>query len=446
MVEPISLISRNEREKALQRASYNLFNLKADEIYLDFLTDSGTGAMSHTQWASMMVGDESYANARSFTRFKEVVQEFTGLPEVIPTHQGRAAENVLFGYLLKDKPGSWVVSNQSFDTTVGHILYNGAKPVDILNEDGKDPTKNLPFKGDMDVDQLKKILGETPEKVAIITLVLTNNAGGGQPVSMTNVKEVAKIARDHGKLFALDIARVVENAYFIQQRDENYKDKTLREIVREICTNADIVWMSAKKDAYVNIGGFIALKDETLANRLKERLILFEGFPTYGGLAGRDLEAIATGLQEAVEGQTVAHRVQQVAYLIERLHEEGIPVVLPPGGHAAFIDAKALLPHIPPEQFPAQALACALYLEGGIRGVEIGSLMFGREEAGQFVPAPMELVRLAIPRRVYTKAHFDYVVDVCKRLKNMGEEIKGMKIIEEPELLRHFTCKLAPLD
>lgn len=446
MVEPITLISREKREMALQRASYNLFNLKAEEIYLDFLTDSGTGAMSHTQWASMMIGDESYANARSFARFNKTVQEFTGMQEVIPTHQGRAAENVLFGYLLKDKAGSWVVSNQSFDTTVGHILYNGAKPVDILNEDGKDSKKILPFKGDMDTKQLRKILEENSEKVAVITLVLTNNAGGGQPVSMDNVKEVASIAKDHGKLFALDIARVVENAFFIQQRDERYAERSLGQIVQEICSAADVVWMSAKKDAYVNIGGFIALKDKNLADRLRERLILFEGFPTYGGLAGRDLEAIATGLEEAVRGQTVAHRVQQVAYLIERLDEEGIPVVLPPGGHAAFIDAKEMLPHIPPEQFPGQALACALYLEGGIRSVEIGSLMFGREEDGEFIPSPMELVRLAVPRRAYTKAHFDYVVDVCKRLKEKASEIKGMKITEEPELLRHFTCKLAPID
>ncbi len=446
MVEPISLISHTERETALKRASYNLFNLKAEDIYLDFLTDSGTGAMSQTQWASIMVGDESYANARSFSRFKQVVQKFTGLPEVIPTHQGRAAENVLFGYLLKDKPGSWVVSNQSFDTTVGHILYNGAKPVDILNEDGKDPQKILPFKGDMDISQLKKILAESSDKIAIITLVLTNNAGGGQPVSMANVKEVSSLAKEYGKLFALDIARIVENAYFIQKRDSDYMDMPLGEIVKEICTQADIVWMSAKKDAYVNIGGFLALRDSSLANKLRERLILFEGFPTYGGLAGRDLEAIATGLEEAVEGQTVAHRVQQVAYLIERLDEEGIPVVLPPGGHAAFIDARSLLPHIPPEQFPAQALACALYLEGGIRGVEIGSLMFGREEEGKFIPSPMELVRLAVPRRAYTKAHFDYVVDICKKLKDKAKEIRGLKITEEPELLRHFTCKLAPID
>ncbi len=445
MVEPINLIPREKREEALKRANYNLFNLMADEIYLDFLTDSGTGAMSQTQWSAMMLGDETYANARSFLRFKKTIEEFTGLPEVIPAHQGRAAENVLFGHLLKDKAGSWVVSNQSFDTTVGHIMYNGAKPVDIVIEEGKDPQKVLPFKGNMDTAKLQSILENDADKVAVITLVLTNNAGGGQPVSMENIKQVSELAKNYGKIFALDIARVVENAYFIQQRESGYKNKSLKEIVREICTSADAVWMSAKKDAYVNIGGFIALRDSQLADKLRERLILFEGFPTYGGLAGRDLEAIATGLQEAVEGETVAHRVQQVGYLIERLNEEGIPVVLPPGGHAAFIDAKAMLPHIPPEQFPAQALACHLYLEGGIRSVEIGSLMFGRHEEGKFIPAPMELVRLAIPRRVYTKAHFDYVVDICKQLKEKADEIKGMKITEEPELLRHFTCKLTPI-
>lgn len=445
MVEPIELVDHKTREKALNQASYNLFNLRAQDIYLDFLTDSGTGAMSQTQWAAMIQGDESYANARSFERFQRVVQDFTGMAEVIPAHQGRAAENILFGHLLRLHPDSWVVSNQSFDTTVGHILYNGAKPVDIVIQEGLDPIINHPFKGNMDTERLEQILDQDGARVAVITLVVTNNAGGGQPVSMDNIEQVARLARKYDKPFFLDIARIVENAYFIQQREKLHNNESLAEIVRQMCAFADGVWMSAKKDAYVNIGGFIALNDPELAIKLRERLILFEGFPTYGGLAGRDLEAIATGLTEAVEGTTVEHRVQQVGYLINRLSEEGIPVVLPPGGHAAFVDAQAFLPHIPPVQFPAQALACELYLEGGIRSVEIGSLMFGRHEDGRFIPAPLELVRLAIPRRVYTKAHFDYVVDVFKGLMERRDEISGMYITEEPELLRHFTCKLAPM-
>ncbi|MHA2502285.1 MAG: tryptophanase [Candidatus Kariarchaeaceae archaeon] len=445
MVEPIVLIPEEDRLRAIKDAEYNLFNLKAQDIYLDFLTDSGTGAMTQTQWAAMMVADETYANALSYQRFEESVRTFTGMSEIIPTHQGRAAENILLGTLLVDKPGSWVVSNQSFDTTVGHILFNKAQPVDIVIKEGRDPNADHPFKGNMDTDKLKELLEESSEKIALITLVLTNNAGGGQPVAMENVQQVARLAREYGKPFYLDIARIAENAYFIQKRDPMYGDVELGSIIREICSYSDGVWMSAKKDAYVNIGGFIAVQDKNFADRMRERLILFEGFPTYGGMAGRDLEAIAKGLEEVVEGTTVEHRVAQVAYLVEELSSADIPVVMPPGGHAAFVDAGALLPHIPPHEFPAQALGVELYIEGGIRTVEIGSLMFGRHVEDQFVPATLELLRITIPRRVYTKAHMDYVVDVFRRLKARIHEIKGLKITEEPELLRHFTCKLAPI-
>lgn len=446
MVEPIEIPSIEERKKAIVEANYNVFNLKASQIFMDLLTDSGTGAMSQGQWASMMLGDESYANANSFVRFRDVIQKITGFPEVIPAHQGRAAENILIGHLLSGKTGQYVVSNQSFDTTVGHILFNKAIPIDIVIEEGKHPKTEHPFKGNMDTVRLKEILEKEKDKVEIITLVLTNNAGGGQPVSMANIREVSEIAKLHNKPFFLDIARYIENAYFIQQREEGYEDKTLSEILLEIGSLCDGMWMSAKKDAYVNIGGFIALRDKELSDKLRERLILFEGFPTYGGLAGRDLEAIATGLEEAIQGTVVAHRVNQIEYLVRRLDEEGIPVVLPPGGHAGFIDAKEFLPHIPSDQFPAQALCIELYLRGGIRAVEIGSLMFGKEENGEFIPAIMELVRLTIPRRTYEKAHFDYLIDILVDMKEDKDNIKGLKIIEESHLLRHFTCKLAPID
>ncbi|MFV2013807.1 MAG: tryptophanase [Candidatus Heimdallarchaeota archaeon] len=444
MIESIKLPSKDQREKALTLAHYNLFNLSAEDIYIDLLTDSGTGAMSQNQWAAMMQGDESYANAKSFKRFKETVQKITGFSEIIPAHQGRAAENILFGHLLRNLSNSVVISNQSFDTTIGHILSNGAIPVDLVTDDALNATLIKPFKGNMDIEKLNKWFKENDNPVAAITLVITNNAGGGQPVSMKNIKEVSSIAREHGLPFFLDIARFLENCYFIKQREEGYKDKTLAEIALETCSYADAVWMSAKKDAYVNIGGFIALRDGDLANQLRERLILFEGFPSYGGLAGRDLEAIATGLYEAATTEAVSHRVNQIEYLVNRLHEEGIPVVLPAGGHAAFVDAKTFLPQIPCEMFPAQALSCEIYLEGGIRTVEIGSLMFGTEKDGEFVPAQMELVRLTIPRRTYEKAHFDYIIDVLKRIKNRKDKITGLRITEEPELLRHFSCKLAP--
>ncbi len=437
MVEPIRLLDAQSRLSRMKEAHWNLFNLNAQDIYLDFLTDSGTGAMTQEQWAAMMTGDESYANARSFQRFESAVREFTGLPEVIPTHQGRAAENILLPSVLGE--GKYVVSNQSFDTTVGHILFNGKEPMDIVIDEGLDPSTDYPFKGNMNLEKLKGAL--EGENVALVTLVLTNNAGGGQPVSIENIQRVSEITKEYGIPFFLDIARIVENSYFIQQRE--LPEMSIRDIVRRTCQLADGVWMSAKKDAYVNIGGFIALKDKEDADRMRERLVLFEGFPSYGGLAGRDLEAIATGLEQVISDERIVeHRIKQVEYLHSKLSEIGVPLVNPPGGHAIFIDAKSMLPHIPPEEFPGQALACQLYIEGGIRSVEIGSLMFGREENGKFVPANMELVRLAIPRRVYEQGHFDYVVAIMKRLLEKKDEIRGMRIVKEPELLRHFTCTL----
>ncbi|MHA2092792.1 MAG: tryptophanase, partial [Candidatus Kariarchaeaceae archaeon] len=322
------------------------------------------------------------------------------------------------------------------------ILYNKSIPVDIVIAEGRDPTSLHPFKGNIDVEKLKLILQEKKEEVSIITLVLTNNAGGGQPVSVENVEAVSKLAKEYGIPFFLDIARVIENCYFIKTRDAKYNHKSLQEILKIICDEADGVWMSAKKDASVNIGGFLALKDPKLASELRERLIMFEGFPSYGGLAGRDLEAIATGLEEALGPDVIPHRINQVEYLVRRLQEEQVPVVLPPGGHAAFIDAKSFLPHIPSHQFPAHALVCELYLRGGIRAVEIGSLTFGKNINGKFIPANLELVRLTIPRRTYEKAHFDYIVETVKEIKKYADTIKGYKITEESEFLRHFTCKL----
>ncbi|OLS20083.1 MAG: Tryptophanase 1 [Candidatus Heimdallarchaeota archaeon LC_2] len=444
MIEPIELPSVEQRIKSLEAANFNLFNLKAEDIFIDLLTDSGTGAMSQNQWADMMRGDESYANAKSFIRFRDTIQKITGFKEILPTHQGRAAENILFGHILREAPNSVVISNQSFDTTIGHMLYNDAKPIDLVSDIAKDASNLDPFKGNMDIEKLNKWFKENDDHIAAITLVITNNAGGGQPVSMANIKEVSNIAKDQGIPFFLDIARFIENSYFIQQREEGYKHKTLTEIALETTSYSDGAWMSAKKDAFVNIGGFLALRDSKFANILRERLILFEGFPSYGGLAGRDLEAIATGLEEALTTSAVKHRINQIEYLVNSLNEEGIPVMLPAGGHAAFIDAKAFLPHIPSHLFPAQALSCEIYLEGGIRTVEIGSLMFGKEEDGEFIPAQMELVRLTIPRRTYEKAHFDYIIEILKKIKSRKDKITGLQIIDEPEILRHFSCKLAP--
>lgn len=444
-VEPIHFSDENHRLEAIKKAHYNTFKLHSDDVMIDLLTDSGTSAMSSAQWAGIMIGDESYAGSPSFYRFEKAVKDITGMDIVIPVHQGRAAEKIIFSIL--GGKGKVVISNTLFDTTRANIEYSGATGVDLICEEGKHPAIPAPFKGNIDNDALKRYIEQNgTEQIAMVIITVTNNSGGGQPVSMANIRETHAICRQHNILLYIDACRFAENCYFIQQREAGYKDKPIIEIVNELFSYADGCTMSAKKDAFGNIGGFLALNDETLATECRNLLVITEGFPTYGGLTGRDLEALAIGLSEVLDPNYLEYRIRSIEYLTEKLHDAGVPVMVPAGGHAVYLDAKAFLPQIPLNEYPGQALVCALYTKGGIRGVEIGSLMFGKyDETGNLIPAPLELVRLAIPRRVYTQSHIDYVAEVIIEVFIEKDKYKGFKIVEEAPLLRHFTAKLAPL-
>ena len=442
-VEPIRMTTREERRALLEAADYNLFKLKSDDVLIDLLTDSGTSAMSAAQWGAIMIGDESYAGAPSFERFEAAVKNLMDFKHVIPTHQGRAAENLLFSVI--GKAGQIVPSNTHFDTTRGNIEATGAEARDLLIAEGKVPSLEYPFKGNMDLDALRELLEADGDRVPVVMMTITNNAGGGQPVSLANIRGAAEIAHAHGKPFFIDACRFAENAWFIKLREEGQAERSVVDIVRDTFAVADGMTMSAKKDAFANIGGWLALNDDTLAQTARTLLIRTEGFPTYGGLAGRDLDAIAQGLTEIVDEDYLRYRVRTNAYITERLDAMGVPVVKPAGGHAVFVDARGWLPHIDPLEYPGQSLAVALYELGGIRGCEIGTVMFGRKPDGREEPAAMDLVRLAMPRRVYTQSHADYIVEVFEELSNIKDELRGMRIVEEPPMLRHFTASFAPL-
>ncbi len=446
VTEPIRLISPEEREAALKEAGYNLFALKAEDIFIDLLTDSGTGAMSQEQWAAIMHGDESYAGARSFHRLKAAVEDIFGFKYFVPAHQGRAAENILSAVLVK--PGQYVPSNMHFDTTDANIRARGGRPTNLVIEEAFDPANPHPFKGNMDIDKLQAFI----EKIGAANIpfgmvTVTNNAGGGQPVSMENLKAVARVYHGHGIPFFIDAARYAENCFFIKQREPGYEGKSVKEIARAMFSLADGMTMSAKKDAIVNIGGLLCVNDEAIFQNIKNELILREGFPTYGGLAGRDLDAMAVGLYEGLDESYLAYRLGQTAYLAASLNEAGIPTIQPAGGHGVYVHAGAILPHIPNYEFPAQALAVELYREGGIRGVEIGSVMFAYPDpdTGIWHYPKLELLRLAIPRRTYTQSHMDYIVDSLAKIKSRAASMRGYKFTYAPELLRHFTARFEPL-
>lgn len=445
MVEPIRQTTPAERVKILKKAHYNPFLIKADDILLDFLTDSGTGAMSDRQWAAIMMGDESYAGSRSFFNFEKQVNSITGFKHVIPTHQGRAAERILFSILVKE--GQKIPSNTHFDTTRANIEYNHGEAVDLVIPEGKIPEKVHPFKGNMDLKRLEAFLAANHKHVPLGMITVTNNSGGGQPVSMANIRETSKLFRKFRIPFFIDACRFAENAYFIKVREKGYQKKPLLEIAREMFSYADGCTMSAKKDGLVNIGGFLAMNDSTLAMNARNLLILTEGFPSYGGLAGRDLEALAVGLEEVLHEDYLQYRIRTAEYMGERLLKAGVGIIRPTGGHAVYIDAKAFYPHIPPERFPGQVLCCELYEIGGIRGVEIGSVMFGKKDpkTGKTVSPPMELVRLAFPRRVYTQSHFDFAIEAIIETFGRRKKAKGLKITWEPPFLRHFTARFAPV-
>lgn len=456
-IEQISFTEPEERQAILAKACFNPFLIPAEDVLIDLLTDSGTSAMSAKQWAGMMDGDESYAGSRSYFRFVHTAQKIFGFPHIVPVHQGRAAERILFTVLLSvfdanGRPrcageGKVIPSNNHFDTTRANIEFNGASAVDLVIAEGREPATLHPFKGNMDVARLETLLHEHRGNVPACMLTITDNTNGGQPVSMENIRTVSGVCKRFGVPLFLDACRFAENAYFIQQREDGYQSKSILEICQEMFSYADGCTMSAKKDAFANIGGFFAVRDEQLYLRCKMLLIITEGFETYGGLAGRDLEAIARGLEEVLDPHYLRYRIHSTAYLGDKLITAGIPIIQPVGGHAIYIDAKAFLDHIPVTQYPGQALVCALFLAGGIRAVEIGSVMFGKYNAnGALMPADMELVRLAIPRRVYTQSHMDYVAEVLLGIQQKKRTIGGLRIVEEQPFLRHFTAKFAPVE
>jgi tyrosine phenol-lyase len=444
-VEPIHLTTPVEREARLGEASYNVFLLKAEDVLIDLLTDSGTAAMSAEQWASVMRGDEAYAGSRSWFRFRDAVRDIFGFSEVMPTHQGRAAERILFATMCK--PGDVVPNNTHFDTTRANVEFTGAEAVDLVIPEGRQPSSRHPFKGNMDVAALEQLIAKVGrERIPCCMITVTNNSGGGQPVSLANIRAVSKVCRSHGIPFYIDACRFAENAWFIRQREEGQSGRAPIDIAREMFSLADGCTMSAKKDGMANIGGFLASNDPRLAASQQNLLILTEGFPTYGGLAGRDLDAIATGLYEALDPDYLLYRITSTTYLGEHISGAGVPIVQPPGGHAIYIDAAAFLPHVPPLELPGQALVVELYREAGIRAVEIGTLMFGRRhaETGVETAAPMELVRLAVPRRVYTQSHIDYVVEAIIEIWKRRADVRGYRITEQAPFLRHFTARLEP--
>jgi tryptophanase len=441
-VEPIRHRSREQREAALAAAHHNLFLIRANDVLIDLLTDSGTGAMSSAQWSAMMRGDESYAGADSFYRFEASVQSITGLRHVIPTHQGRAAERILFTTMVQ--PGDIVPNNTHFDTTRANVESRGATALDLPTPDARHPSTVHPFKGNIDLEALEQVLATEGDRIPLVMMTVTNNSGGGQPVSLENLRAVRRLCLAAGKPLFLDACRFAENAWFIREREAAWSGVPPKTIAQAMFAEVDGATMSAKKDGMANIGGFLAMNDDDLARRCRDNLVLTEGFPTYGGLAGYDLEAIAVGLDEALDEDYLRYRIRSVAYLGDRLKSAGIPMVEPPGGHALYIDAAAMLPHIPALEYPAWALSCVLYLVGGVRSVEIGSVMFGQQPDGTERPAAMELVRLAFPRRVYTQSHVDYLAEVLLYVHERRDAIRGLRITEQPPALRHFTAHLAP--
>ncbi|WP_195945339.1 tryptophanase [Paraclostridium bifermentans] len=447
MVEPIKMTTKEEREEKIKEANYNLFSLKADDVYIDLLTDSGTGAMSSKQWAAVMLGDESYSGASSYFKLVEAAKDIFGYKYIQPVHQGRAAEKVLVPLFVEQ--GKYAISNMHFDTTRAHVELTGAKAIDCVVPEALDTVTYAPFKGNMDIERMEKLITEFGvENVGVIIMTVTNNTAGGQPVSMENMRETYKVAQKYKIPVLIDAARYAENAYFIKTREEGYQDKTIKEIVKEMFSYGDMLTMSSKKDAIVNMGGLIGVRDEEeLYNNVKARTISFEGFVSYGGLAGRDLEALSVGLYEGIDFDYLKYRIGQMEYIANRLDEAGIAYQSPVGGHAVFIDAKKLLPHIPYYQFPAQALAIELYKEAGIRTCDIGSYMLDNDPlTGEQRQSELELTRLAIPRRVYTQAHLDVIVDALISIKERADKIKGYEITWQPKVLRHFTSKLKPIE